>query len=107
MRKRIVLIAVFVLLIAAAAAFAHGVSLWAEVVDGKVKVDVFLSNGTKMKNAKIVVFDGAGKQVLEGKTDDSGSWTFDPPFKDKMKIVAVVDDQHKAEFELTKEDFEQ
>ncbi len=88
-------------------AFAHSVILWAYVEKGKVYVEAFTQDGTKIKNAKIVVVDKAGKNLLEGKTDAEGKFNFDPPVKDEMTIVMVINDAHKAEFKLTAEDFKE
>ena len=84
---------------------AHSVILWAYIEKGKVYVEAFTQDGTKIKNAKIVVVDKAGKTLLEGKTDTEGKFNFDPPVKDEITIVMVIDDAHKAEFKLVEDDF--
>ena len=86
-------------------ATAHSVVLWAYVENGEVYVEAFTHNGTKIKDAKLVIVDKAGKSLLEGKTDAEGKFKFDPPMKDEMTIVMVIDDAHKAEFKLMAEDF--
>ncbi len=88
-------------------ASAHSVILWAYVEKGEVYVEAFTQNGNKIKNAKLVVVDKSGNSLLEGKTDDEGKFNFDPPVKDEMTIVMVIDDSHKAEFKLMAEDFDE
>lgn len=88
-------------------AFAHSLILWAYVEKGAVYVEAFTQDGTKIKDAKIVVVDKAGKSLLEGKTDAEGKFNFDPPVKDEMTIVMAIDDAHKAEFKLMAEDFDE
>ena len=88
-------------------ASAHSVILWAYVEKGKVYVEAFTQDGTKIKNVKLVVVDKAGQILLEGKTDAEGTFNFDPPVKDEMTIVMVIDDAHKFEFKLTTEDFKE
>ena len=85
-------------------ASAHSVILWAYVEKGQVYVEAFTQDGTKIKNAKLVVVDKAGKKLLEGMTDAEGKFNFNPPVKDEMTIVMVINDAHKAEFKLTAED---
>jgi hypothetical protein len=84
---------------------AHAVILWAYVEQGKVYVEAFTQNGTKIKNAKLVVVDASGNSLLEGVTNAEGKFTFDPPVKDEMTIVMVIDDAHKTEFKLEAADF--
>ncbi len=86
-------------------ASAHSVILWAYVENGKVYVEAFTQDGTKIKYAKLVVVDKTGRILLEGKTDVDGKFNFDPPMKNEMTIVMVIDDAHKAEFKLNAEDF--
>ena len=88
-------------------AYAHSVVLWAYVEKGKVYVEAFTQDGSKIKDAKLVVVGKSGNSLIEGKTDAEGKFNFDPPVKDEMTIVMVVDDAHKAEFKLMAEDFEE
>jgi nickel transport protein len=88
-------------------ASAHSVILWAYVERGEVYVEAFTQNGTKIKDAKLVVVDQSGNSLLEGRTNAEGKFNFDPPVKDEMTIVMVIDDAHKAEFKLMAEDFEE
>jgi nickel transport protein len=86
-------------------AFAHSVILWAYVEKGTVYVEAFTQDGIKIKSAKLVVVDKAGKILLEGKTDAEGKFNFDSMLKDEITIVIIIDDAHKAEFTLKAEDF--
>lgn len=86
-------------------ASAHSVILWAYVEKGKVYVEAFTQDGTKIKDTKLFVVDKDGKKLLEGKTDAEGKYNFDPPVKAEMTIVLVIDDNHRTEFKLTAEDF--
>ena len=86
---------------------AHSVILWAYVEEGKVYVEAFTQDGTKIKDARLVVMDNSGKSLLEGKTDAEGKFNFDPPVKDEITIVLVIDDAHKADFKLVAEDFKE
>lgn len=88
-------------------ASAHSVILWAYFEKGEVYVEAFTQKGTKIKDAKLVVVDKSGNTLLEGRTDAEGKFNFDPPVKDEMTIVMVIDDAHKAEFKLMAEDFEE
>ena len=105
MKKRILLSAALFILIAVAVALAHAVSLWAYVENGRVYVEAFFSDGTKVKNGSIYVLDAKEKKLLEGKTDDQGKFDFEPPVKDDMIILLKLGEGHNAEFKIKAEDF--
>ena len=67
-QKIIILTALHILLLFFLAS-AHSIILWAYVEKGKVYVEAFTQDGAKIKSAKLVVVDKAGKIILEGKTD--------------------------------------
>ncbi len=103
----IIILTALHLLFLSVIASAHSVILWAFIEKGEVYVEAFTQNGTKIKNAKLVVVDKSGNSLLEGRTDAEGKFNFDPPVKDEMTIVMIIDDAHKAEFKLMAEDFEE
>jgi nickel transport protein len=104
---KIILLATLHILILFFTAFAHSVILWAYVEKGKVYVEAFTQDGSKIKSAKLVVVGKSGKILLEGKTDAEGKFNFDPPVKDEMTIVMILDDAHKKEFKLKPDDFKE
>jgi len=105
--RTIIILTTLHLLFLSFIASAHSVILWAYVEKGKVYVEAFTQDGTKIKFAKLVVVSAKGKILLEGKTNVEGKFTFDPPVKNEMTIVLVIDDAHKAEFKLDAEDFKE
>ena len=99
--------AVFALLAMAAAAYAHAAVLWAYAEKDRVYVEAFFVGGAKVQHQRVVVVDAKGEKLLEGKTDNEGKFEFDPPTKDTIKIILLIDKAHSAEFELTKQDFKE
>ena len=95
-----------VILAAAAIALAHSVVLWAYVENNHVYVEAFFSDGARVINGRIVVLDAEGKKLLEGTTDEQGNFDFDPPIRDDMTILLLIDAGHRAEFKIKKSDFE-
>jgi hypothetical protein len=75
------------------------------VKKGHVYVEAFTASGERIKDQPIVVVDAKGKKLLEGKTDQEGNFNFGPPIKDNMKILLLIENSQRAEFEITKEDF--
>ena len=103
--RTIIILSALHLLFLFCIASAHSLILWAYVEKGEVYVEAFTQDGTKIKGAKLVVVDKSGNRLLEGQTDAEGKFNFEPPVKDEMTIVMVIDDAHKAEFKLMAEDF--
>jgi type I site-specific restriction-modification system R (restriction) subunit len=74
-------------------------------VDGdRVFVDAYFSNGKKARDARIVVMDANEQPLLEGRTDHEGQFDFPLRNTRNMTIVLIIDEAHRAKFELTEED---
>jgi len=52
----------------------------------------------------IRVFDSTGKELLNGKTDTKGEFSFKVPKPDDLKIVLEAGMGHRAEWPLSKQD---
>jgi len=79
-------------------ALAHKVLLTAYVEGDTVFVEGGFSDGTSCKNAGIEVFDPSGKKLLEGKTNESGEFSFKPPQKTDLKLVLNAGMGHRGEY---------
>jgi nickel transport protein len=93
------------LLIAATTASAHRVNVFAWVEGDTVRVECKYPDGTKVNEGVIRVFDSTGKELLDGKTNAKGEFSFKPPKKDDLKIVLEAGMGHRAEWALSKQDF--
>lgn len=102
--KRIGLIGVLaVLLVAAAPALAHKVNIFAYAENGTVYTESYFPDGKMVEAASVEVFDGAGKKLLEGKTDRDGHFSFPVPArKEDLTIVINASMGHKNSFVLKK-----
>ena len=81
-------------------AYAHRVMIFAWVEGDKVFTESKFSGGKKVKGGKILVSDLRGKNILEGKTDDKGEFSFTVPEKTALKIVLVAGMGHRAEWTI-------
>ena len=81
-------------------AYAHRVMIFAWVEGDKVFTQSKFSGGKKVKGGKILVSDLRGKNILEGKTDDKGEFSFTVPEKTALKIVLVAGMGHRAEWTI-------
>jgi nickel transport protein len=97
-------IALGVALLFTGAALAHRVNVFAWVEGDKVFVECKYPDGTKVNEGVIRVLDSAGKELLNGKTNDKGEFSFKVPKIDDLKIVLEAGMGHRAEWPLSKQD---
>ena len=113
----------FLLLLAAPRAFAHGISVWAEVLeDGEtVSVEVYFSDGKPAVGAGIEVFaeqppargegegDASGESgaepIARGETDSEGRFRFRPEAPGALRIHASAGGHHRAEARIEADAF--
>jgi nickel transport protein len=102
-----ILAAMVLLFVFSAPAFAHKAMLFAEVKDGKVEAKAYYYKGAPMKEARFRVYDEKGTQLLEGKTDQEGKFSFEVP-KGVESLKLEVKDMlgHRAEITMGKEELE-
>jgi len=92
------------ILFAAVAASAHRVNIFAWVEGDTVLVECKYPDGTKVHEGVIRVLDSAGKELLKGKTNDKGEFSFKVPKIDDLKVVLEAGMGHRAEWPISKQD---
>jgi len=102
---RLFSLCLFLVLGLAPSAFAHKVYLFAWVEGDRVYTESYFGAKRKVINGTIRVFDSSGKQLLEGKTDNKGEFSFKPPKKTDLRIVLEASMGHRAEFVLKADEF--
>ncbi|WP_319523970.1 hypothetical protein [uncultured Desulfosarcina sp.] len=80
--------------------FSHAVFLSAHVEGDMIFVEGGFSDGTYCKNAKITVLDPEGNKLLEGKTNEEGTFSFSPPQKIDLKVVLDAGMGHRDEYTI-------
>ncbi|MDJ0784176.1 MAG: hypothetical protein QNJ22_19580 [Desulfosarcinaceae bacterium] len=88
------------ILLTAASAWSHGLSVFAWVEGTQVQVESKFSGGKRPVNAVVRVLDLAGNQLLEGRTDSQGRWVFDLPQRTPLRIVMEAGLGHRGEWLL-------
>jgi nickel transport protein len=81
-------------------ALAHKVMIFAWVEGDTVFTESKFSGGKRAINAQVIVFDIQGKQLLEGKTDHNGEFSFKIPKIADLRIVLNAAMGHKAEWTI-------
>jgi len=89
------------LLMTASVVFAHKVNIFAYVEGDTVYTESYFSDGTKVKEGVVQVYDSQGTKLLEGKTDENGEFNFKPPRKNDLKIVLLASMGHKNTYTLS------
>ncbi len=82
-------------------AYAHKVQMFVHVEGDKVVIEGYFPDGTKTVNSEVIVIDNnSGKELLKGKTDDAGKFSFKSPVKTDLKIALNASLGHKTEYVL-------
>ena len=84
---------------------AHKVNIFAYVEGDSVHTESYFNDGRKCKNSAVAVFDSASAQLLEGKTDEEGIFTFSIPKREDLKIVLTASMGHRNEYLLSRREF--
>jgi nickel transport protein len=83
---------------------AHRVNLFAWVEGNTVFVECKWPDGKRVTEGTIRVLDAAGAELLTGKTDEQGNFSFKIPKQEDLKIVLEAGMGHRAEWTVRKED---
>lgn len=86
--------------ISAGSASAHKAVIFAWVEGDTVFTQSKFSRGRKAVNSIVVVYDTDGNQLLDGKTDKNGEFSFKVPKKSALKVVLKASMGHLAEWTI-------
>ncbi len=95
------------LVLISAPALAHRVTIFAWVEGDRVFTESKFGGGRKAVGAKVAVFDREGTQLLEGKTDEEGAFSFKVPKLTDLRIVLKPGPGHRAEWTITESEIRQ
>ena len=76
-------------------ASAHRVNVFAWVEGDMIHVEGKFSGGKKVKAGKISVMDPQGVELLSGRTDDQGKFSFKIPKRTDLRIVLIAGQGHQ------------
>lgn len=88
-------------------ALAHKVIIFAWVEGDTVFTESKFSGGREAIGAQVLVFDRMGKQLLEGKTNNKGEFSFKIPELTDLRIVLNAGMGHKAEWTITESEIKE
>ncbi len=87
----------FLLILIPSFLFCHKIYIFATVDGNKIYTRSYTTDGSKIKEGLIEVYDKNGIKLLTGKTDSLGEFSFVIPKKDDLKIVLIGGMGHRAE----------
>ncbi len=88
-------------------AFAHKVIIFAWIEGGTVFTESKFSGGKRAINAQVQVFDREDKQLLEGKTNNKGEFSFKIPKLTDLRIVLTAGTGHKGEWTIPESEIQE
>jgi nickel transport protein len=98
---------IFMGLLNASHALAHGVSIFAWVQGDTVHTQSKFMGGKRPSHALVEVFDETGNLLLKGKTDAQGLFSFRVPIISDMQIVLTAGMGHRAVWALSRADLQE
>ena len=81
-------------------ASAHRVNVFAWVEGDTVYVESKFAGGKKVKGGKIIIQDPRGVELLAGRTNDQGEFSFKVPKPTDLKILIVPGQGHQGEWTM-------
>ena len=85
-------------------AWAHKVNLFAYVEGDMVYTESYFADGQKVQGGEIEVVDASGAQLLSGKTDDKGLFSFPLAKKQTLTITINSGMGHKNSYVLNRDE---
>lgn len=101
---RCVLIAAASALVFPAGALAHRVNLFAWVEGDTVHTESKYPDGRRVQEGLIRVLDREGRELLQGKTNERGEFSFPIPRREDLQIVLEAGMGHRADWTLSREE---
>jgi nickel transport protein len=84
--------------------WAHKVNVFAWVEGDTVFVEGYFPGGKKSRDSLVEVFNPAGTKLLEGRTNETGEFSFKIPERTDLKIVLTASMGHKNDFIISASD---
>ncbi|MFB0527247.1 MAG: hypothetical protein ACETVT_00015 [bacterium] len=98
-------IGLILVLLVSSTALAHKVNVFAYAENGMVYTESYFSDGRKVMDSTVEVFDAKNNRLLlTGKTDKNGEFFFKIPEATGLRIVLTASMGHKNEYLLTEDE---
>jgi nickel transport protein len=94
------LLALFSVVAVNSSALAHKATIFAWVEGDTVLTESKFSGGKRVVNSEVRVFNSKGEEILKGRTDDRGEFSFKIPEMTDLQIVLDAGMGHRAEWRI-------
>lgn len=78
-------------------AYGHKVMVFAYEEEGLVMLEGYFADGKMAQDSLVEVFGQSNNKLLEGRTDENGSFSFPMPKESELRIVLTASMGHRAE----------
>ena len=79
---------------------AHKVNIFAYAEGDNIFTESYFNDGSPCKDSLVQVFAPDGSELLQGRTDEKGIFTFGIPQRTDLRIVMTASMGHKAEYRM-------
>jgi nickel transport protein len=100
------IIFIYFILLVGAPASAHKAIIFAWVDGDTVYTESKFSGGRRVKGGEVIVYDLDGNQLLKGKTNNKGEFSFKVTKKTGMKIVLIAGMGHRGEWTIPQDEIQ-
>lgn len=95
----------YIFLLTSSMAYAHGVYIFAWAEGDTIYTESYFGGDKRVNEGLIRVLDSTGKELLQGKTNEMGEFSFKIPQKTDLRIILEASMGHGAEYLLKAEEF--
>jgi nickel transport protein len=104
--KKIAFLVFVSLLLWAVSAAAHRVVIFGWIEGDTVFTESQYPDGKRVKNGKILVYTGGGKELLTGTTSDNGQFSFKIPNASALRVVIQAGMGHQGEWMFSEQEIQ-
>lgn len=97
-------LALLVLSLVTATAYAHKVNVFAYVEGDQIFIQGYFSDGTKAKNSDVTVLGDNGQELTKGQTNEEGVFIFPAQGKQALRVVLNAGMGHQASYDIPLEE---
>ena len=99
------IVCLYIFLLTTSMAYSHNVYLFAWAEGDTIFTESYFSGNKKVNEGLIRVLDLTGKELLQGKTNEMGEFSFKIPQQTDMRIILESSTGHGAEYLFKVDDF--
>lgn len=88
--------ALFLILLYPSTASAHALRAECKLRNDKIEVEAYYDDDTPAQDAKVLVVTDQEAEVIQGRTDETGRWSFPRPTPGSYRVIVNAGDGHRC-----------